>query len=105
MEMSGQLHAPVAIGYEARWSPEPVWMLWSSEKCLAPAGNRTLAVQPVPIPTELSRLLEKLLILPSQCIHAFLLCGLFCDVAILRIASNSMVNDKWERIWKEAAVA
>jgi hypothetical protein len=31
------------------------------EKSLAPAGNRTLAVQPVPIPTELSRLPQNLL--------------------------------------------
>jgi hypothetical protein len=31
---------------------EPVWTLWSREKSLALAGNRT---QPVTIPTQLSR--------------------------------------------------
>jgi hypothetical protein len=57
MEVSGQLHSLatlllrkeplVPIGYEARWALEPVWVLWSREKCLAPARNRTPAVQAV----------------------------------------------------------
>jgi hypothetical protein len=57
MEKSGQLHAPgsftprkepqVLIGKEAGWAPEPVWTTWSREKSIAPAGNRTLAVQPL----------------------------------------------------------
>jgi len=33
MEVRGQLHAPAALspvitGYEAEWTPEPVWMWW-----------------------------------------------------------------------------
>jgi hypothetical protein len=71
MEGSSQLHAPAAlppekelpvpIGYEAAWVPEPVWNLWCREKCLAPAGKLTPAVQPiaVAIPTELSRTLMR----------------------------------------------
>jgi hypothetical protein len=57
MEASGQLHAPAALPsgkeppvpmeQEAGWAPEPAWTLWSKEKCLSPAGNRTPAVQPV----------------------------------------------------------
>jgi hypothetical protein len=73
MEVSGQLHAPVAllpgkeplvpIGQEAGWAPEPFWMRWWREKFPAPPpGNRTLEPRPstpLPsaIPTELSRLL------------------------------------------------
>jgi hypothetical protein len=51
MEMSGQLHAPVALppGKEhllpirqgAGWAPEPFWTRWFLEKFPAPAGNRT----------------------------------------------------------------
>jgi hypothetical protein len=33
-------------------------MLWRREKSLAPSRNRTLAIQPAAIPTELSQLLE-----------------------------------------------
>jgi hypothetical protein len=36
---------PIALG--AWWAPEIVWTLWRREKSLAPAGNRTLAIQPV----------------------------------------------------------
>jgi hypothetical protein len=39
----------------AVWAPEPVWTLWSREKCLTFTGNRTPAVQLVAVPTELSR--------------------------------------------------
>jgi hypothetical protein len=56
MEVNGQVHAaaslalvleaPVSIGQEARWAPEPVWKLRRSEKSIAPAENRTLVVQP-----------------------------------------------------------
>jgi hypothetical protein len=35
------------IAWEARWAPEPVCTLWSREKYVAPAGNRTPAVEPV----------------------------------------------------------
>jgi hypothetical protein len=77
MEMSGQLHDPVAlppgreypvsIGVEAGWAPEPVWMLWGREKPLASAGNRTPVVQPQPvcIPTGLSRI-HYLIIIPFK---------------------------------------
>jgi hypothetical protein len=67
MEMRGQLHTPASllpgkeapaslppaeraagyIGQETGRVPEPVWTLWSTEKFLAPARNRTPAVQPV----------------------------------------------------------
>jgi hypothetical protein len=57
MEVNGQLHTPAAlpsrkeplvpIGQETGWAPEAVWELWSREKFLAPAWNRTPAVQPV----------------------------------------------------------
>jgi hypothetical protein len=52
MEMSGQLHAPVAlpIVYEAKWEPEPVWTLWDRDKSHAPIGNQTQAVRPVTRP-------------------------------------------------------
>jgi hypothetical protein len=35
--VSGQLHAPAVLppvltGYEAGWVPEPVWIVWSTEK-------------------------------------------------------------------------
>jgi len=56
MEVSGQLHASVALpsGKEpliliekgAGWGPGPVWMRWR-RKSPAYAGNRTLVIQPV----------------------------------------------------------
>jgi hypothetical protein len=66
MEVNGQLHAPAALspgkelpvptGYEVRWAPEPVWMLWRRENLLPlpriefHPSNLWLIV----IPTELS---------------------------------------------------
>jgi hypothetical protein len=35
----------VPVGQEARWGPEPVWVLQSRDNYLAPAGNRTLAMK------------------------------------------------------------
>jgi hypothetical protein len=45
---------PVSIGQEAGWALELVWTLCSTEKYIALTGNRTPAVQPVTIPTEIS---------------------------------------------------
>jgi hypothetical protein len=64
MEMSGQLHAPAAL--PPRKTPRTHWIggrvgpqsrsgRYGVEINLAPAGNRTPAVQPVAIPIELSR--------------------------------------------------
>jgi hypothetical protein len=44
--LSGKM-PPVPIEQEAGWAPEPVWMLWSTEKSVAPAGNRISDLQPV----------------------------------------------------------
>jgi hypothetical protein len=44
--------APVPIGFEADWTPEPVWTLWSREKSLAPVSIRTPAVAMPTMPTE-----------------------------------------------------
>jgi hypothetical protein len=35
----------VSVGYEAGQVPQPVWTLWSREKSLGSAKNRTPAVQ------------------------------------------------------------
>jgi hypothetical protein len=55
--MSGQLHVlavlpqgketSVPIVYEAGCATEAAWKLWSTEKYLSPAGNRTPVVEPV----------------------------------------------------------
>jgi hypothetical protein len=57
MEVSDQLHVPVALPpnkdlrvltrLEAWWGPEPVWTLWGREKFLASAGNRTPTIHSV----------------------------------------------------------
>jgi hypothetical protein len=56
MELSGQLKTPAALTLEGApgthcvggWmGSRALWTLWGTEKCLAPVGNRTLAVQPV----------------------------------------------------------
>jgi hypothetical protein len=44
----------VHIGQEVGWAPESVRTLWSREKSLVPAVNKTPAVQSVAKPTELS---------------------------------------------------
>jgi hypothetical protein len=64
MEGNGQFHVPTAlppgkeppvpVRYEAGWVPESAWTTWRIH--LVSAGNKTPAVQPVAIPTELSRL-------------------------------------------------
>jgi hypothetical protein len=69
--MSGQLHAPAALppgkeppvpnGYEAGWAAEPVWNSWRGEKS-CPYTDSNLdpsAIQPVAVPTALSRLPQK----------------------------------------------
>jgi hypothetical protein len=65
MEVSCQIHAPAAL---LPGKKPPLLILWKAglpqsaserygeEKNLAPAGKRTPALQPVAIPTELSRL-------------------------------------------------
>jgi hypothetical protein len=35
----------IQIRWDVGWTPQPVWTLWSREKSLASAGNRTSAVQ------------------------------------------------------------
>jgi hypothetical protein len=62
MEVSGQIHAPAALTHEK----EPQYVLdrrlggpqsrsgRCGEKILTPAGNRTWAVQPVALPTEIN---------------------------------------------------
>jgi hypothetical protein len=55
MGLNSNLHAPVTtppgqeppvrIGYEVGWAPESASTVWRREKSLAPAGNRTHAVQ------------------------------------------------------------
>jgi hypothetical protein len=62
MELSDQLDAPatlspgkgspVLVGLEARWVPEPVWTLWSKEKSLVPAENRTPFFQSIACHTD-----------------------------------------------------
>jgi hypothetical protein len=59
MDVSGQLHAPVAlppgkespvpIGYEAGWAPEPVCTTWRRENSLTYRGSNSdpSVVQPV----------------------------------------------------------
>jgi hypothetical protein len=38
---------PASIGYEAKWTPEPVWTLWRKGKSLSLAANRTPVVKMV----------------------------------------------------------
>jgi hypothetical protein len=65
MEVSGQFHIPSVVplgkrAHRTHWiggwvGPEPVWKLYRKEN-FAPAANRTLAIQPVAIPTKPPRL-------------------------------------------------
>jgi hypothetical protein len=62
MEVSGQLHGPVALppvptGWEAEWAPEPGLDAVKKRKILH-CGNRTRTVQLVAIPTDPSQLSE-----------------------------------------------
>jgi len=41
MLLSGQLHAPALVEYEARWAPEQVITVWERGKPLASVGNQT----------------------------------------------------------------
>jgi hypothetical protein len=63
--------APVPTGEEARWAPEPGWKLWRREKSYASAENRTPAVQPVAIPSELPRFLECITTSVQLTVHEF----------------------------------
>jgi hypothetical protein len=52
MEVSGQLHIPVALTTLTHckagvWGPEALWKLWNGEKPFPPAKNRTPVVQSV----------------------------------------------------------
>jgi hypothetical protein len=47
-----RLRYPLAAG----WVREPVWTLWSREKSFDPSGNQALAVQPIAVLAEVSRL-------------------------------------------------
>jgi hypothetical protein len=58
----------VPIGQEAVCAPESVWTLRRREQSYN-AGNRTRAVQPVAIPTELSRLPNKKCSILFECEH------------------------------------
>jgi hypothetical protein len=69
MGVSGQLHALADLpqGKSPRYpldrrlgGPQSRYGRCGEEENLAPAGNRTPAVQPVAIPTELSRLLSEM---------------------------------------------
>ena len=66
------IFAPAPLQYEIRWGPELMWALWSREKSLALAGNRTRCTRSsrvynlVAIPTMLSR----------ACFYAFVLSAL-----------------------------
>jgi hypothetical protein len=68
MEVNSQLHAPAAlspgieppvpIGCGAGWVSEPTWMLWRREKSQPLPGiePQGFSLQPIAMPTELSRL-------------------------------------------------
>jgi hypothetical protein len=47
MGVSVQRHAPVPIGQEAGWAPEPVWTQRLEERYSASVGDRTPVVQSV----------------------------------------------------------
>jgi 16S rRNA C967 or C1407 C5-methylase (RsmB/RsmF family) len=44
MEVSGQLHAPAALGKSSQ-SPDPIWRQWQREEIPVPARIQTLVVQ------------------------------------------------------------
>jgi hypothetical protein len=108
---SGQLHAPgfipgektlINIGREAGSAPEPFWMPWRSEICLAPARNRTLAIQPVAIPIfQCLFFFPNLITFPTACHHSFPYLLVFfpyifkpvspCLISLLKLYHSSVV--------------
>jgi hypothetical protein len=86
--------ALVPTAQEGACASEAVWTLWRGEKSLSSAGNRTPAVQPIAIPSELFRLvyLPKLsyfniVSLWTQCTQS--LFSFFLEYASLRYIMNS----------------
>jgi hypothetical protein len=70
---------PVPIVQEAGWAPELVWTVWSREKPLALARNRTPAVQPgLIVCWFLVRVREKI--------------SFYCDQQQLQLIINKYVN-------------
>jgi hypothetical protein len=69
---------PLSNAYEPGWAPDPVSTLWSRGSSVSCSGNRTPALQPLGIPTELSRLtqllfLVELYVYSCTCLHGIVL--------------------------------